>query len=910
MVKGSRMNKALRSMLIKTKISPPAHFHDLVERTRLLDKLNTVKGGQLVVLTAPTGYSKTTLVSQWVQTAQRPFAWLTLDHKDNDPGRFWRYLFATLSNQSLPLPELTADLINEHCPSTLINAFDQQSDLASKNAPFVLVLDDFQNITKDIILEQLNELLNFLPANLSIIITTQIQPELKLSRRRSKHQVIELNQNQLAFTREESDQYIQHLIQESFSEELLKSLHSKTEGWPAGIQLLSIVMEQTSPKSNQLDLSNPISFFDDEVLANLPGELQDFLLNTAFLPWLHPELCNEVLAIDHSERMIQQLSQRNLFVVKYGETWRYHDLFKEALLSHASETKRHRQRAAQWFQQNDFPSRAIDQYIQLQDWTQVTEIMAQEAREKITNGEQITVDSWLRALPQDWQKDRPRLLSLKSAILMSNGQLDESENYLNAAKKQLHIYQNSPEKRAVAHISDEDMMETQKEITIIESFLAMFRGDFKSVQSLSIAALEGPTTTASLDIYAQMPLSHAYIHQGKLAEALNLLEGIVKQGMHDELPFPVLIGITNIIPIFHVLGKLDSALDLIEEVSDWHSKLATPSVYAPWIKGMKAIIIREQGKITEAMDLLKGMIDYIAETTDPLQIIPIYAMASHAYRTCREDEKANHLLRQAILVQEQHQIDEWTFSFPRLTTLLTIDDIIHQNAAALREWLKDNEDAILNRPGFLQESERLILARIYLMVGRHEDAMTLLQRIEHESKAGNRRLNQAKALMLQAMTFAAQQDFTRSIQQLNQSLLICEQNGLTQVPLEEGPHGKNLLQLAQGYCSNPDYVEFLIEEFDRQQALFPDQPQQASPTAMAPPPLKKPSQSLIEPLSKREQQILELISQGLKNQEIADQLFVSVTTVKTHVHNIYGKMEVRNRTAAVAKARELQLLAG
>ena len=319
------MKKPLRNMLIKTKISPPAHFHDLVERLRLIQKLNTTKGGQLVVLTAPTGYSKTTLVSQWVQSSNRPFAWLTLDHKDNDPGRFWRYLFTALSNQSLTLPELTPELISEHCPSTLINAFTQQTDIASSEMPFVLVLDDFQSVFNEIILEQLNELLNFLPSNLTIIITTQIQPELKLSRRRSKHQVIELNQDQLAFTRDESDQYISHLVNRPLSEQILESLHSKTEGWPAGIQLLSIVIDQTDLTHPQFDLSTPISFFDDEVLSNLPSEIQSFLLNTAFLPWLHPELCNEVLEINQSEQLIQQLSQRNLFLVKYGETWRYHD---------------------------------------------------------------------------------------------------------------------------------------------------------------------------------------------------------------------------------------------------------------------------------------------------------------------------------------------------------------------------------------------------------------------------------------------------------------------------------------------------------------------------------------------------------------------------------------------------------
>ena len=698
------MKKPLRNMLIKTKISPPAHFHDLVERLRLIQKLNTTKGGQLVVLTAPTGYSKTTLVSQWVQSSNRPFAWLTLDHKDNDPGRFWRYLFTALSNQSLTLPELTPELISEHCPSTLINAFTQQTDIASSEMPFVLVLDDFQSVFNEIILEQLNELLNFLPSNLTIIITTQIQPELKLSRRRAKHQVIELNQDQLAFTRDESDQYISHLVNRPLSEQILESLHSKTEGWPAGIQLLSIVIDQTDLTHPQFDLSTPISFFDDEVLSNLPSEIQSFLLNTAFLPWLHPELCNEVLEINQSEQLIQQLSQRNLFLVKYGETWRYQDLFKAALLSHASETAQHRHRAAHWFQRNDFPSRAIDQYIQLQEWQEVALIMAQEAREKITNGEQMTVDGWLRALPQDWQQDRPRLLALRSAIHMSNSQFEESHNYLEIAKKQFHVYQNSAEKRDAALLSNEDMQEAQKEITIIESFLAMFRGDYKAVQSLSVAALQSPTSTPNLDIYAQLPLSHAYVHQGKLHDAQILLETIIQQGMLDNLAFPALIGITNIVPIYHVLGKLDQALELIARVTLWHNKSSTPSVYAPWLNGMKAMIYREQGKIIEAKTHIQEVIDYIPDTTDPLQIIPIYAMAAHMFRTCRENEKSEHLLRQGLLVQEQHQITEWLFAFPRLTTLLHIKDIVAGNEAPLKAWLHENEQRLLNKSGYLLES--------------------------------------------------------------------------------------------------------------------------------------------------------------------------------------------------------------
>ena len=917
MVKASWTKPTLRSMLIKTKISPPAHFHDLVERERLFKQLNKSRGGQLILLTAPTGYSKTTLVSQWLAENQRTFAWLTLDHKDNDPGRFWRYVFSTLANQGIRLPELTPELIAEHCPSTIINAFEddaiddsENNQNFSQDAPFCLILDDFQCISNELILAQLNELLDFLPAHLNLVITCQVQPNLKLSRRRSKHQIVELDQHQLAFTKTESHQYIQHLVDEPIASSSLDEVHQKTEGWPAGIQLLSIVLDQ-HPKSNQpLDLSTPISFFDDEVLANLPNDLQEFLLTTAFLPWLHPKLCDAVLAINHSDELIERLTERNLFLVKYGETWRFHDLFKEALNSHCRVTDEHRYRAVKWFELNGFVSRAIDQAIQLQDWQRVTQLMNLEAREKLTNGEQMTVDAWLRALPQDMQQDRPRLIALRAAIHLSNNNIDEATRFIEKAKTQLNIYQQSPEKVAEAGLVAADLEDTNKELMIMDSFVAMFKGDFNSAHKLSTVALSTPSGTDNLDLLAQMPLCHALIHQGKLTQAMHLSEAIIQQGMHDNLPFPVLIGLSNLVPTYLTLGKLDKALTILDRVEKWHKQQPSSSIFAPWIEGMLALIYRVQGKLPEAKVLVDTLLDYLPQIPDePLQCIPIYAIASHIYRSNGLLEKSEHLLQQGLLVQQKYYPGDWPFSFPRLSSLLMIRSIINQDSETLNQWLAEHEQALLNRDDFLSETERLLMARMYTSLERYDECQSICEKVQSEASKNDRVLNQALAMAAMVTNLAAQQKIDQCLKLLQQTLLVCEQHGFSQLLLDEGPHMPTVLQLAQPFCSNPEYVDFLLAESEKQQALRDQSSHKQAPltdekanTAII--------TDLIEPLSKRENQVLKLISDGLKNQEIADQLFVSITTVKTHVHNIYGKMDVRNRTAAVAKARELNLLAG
>lgn len=904
MVSSTRINSALRSMLIKTKISPPAHFHNLVERERLIKRLNKSQGGQLILLAAPTGYSKTTLVSQWLEQKARDFAWLTLDHKDNDPGRFWRYVFSALSHQDIDLPELTPDLIAEHCPSTIINAFDalNTTETYTQANPFALILDDFQTITNETLLAQLNELLDFLSPNLNLVITSQVYPDLKLSRRRSKHQILELTQEQLAFTEQESQEYLNHLIDQQVTPHTLKNVHQKTEGWPAGIQLLSIVLDQESQTPHALDLSTPISFFDDEVLATLPAELQDFLLKTAFLPWLHSELCNAVLHIDHSDRLIEQLNEKNLFLVKYGETWRFHDLFKEALNSHNQVTDTHRHRAIDWFEANGFISRAIDQCIPLKDWQRITRLMNQEAREKLTNGEHMTVDGWLRILPNDMQQDRPRLIALRAAIFLTNSHVEEAADCLEKAKAQLEIYRNSPEKREAAELTQTDLEDTGKEITIMESFIAMFRGDFQSAHSLSETALATPSGIQHLDLFAQMPMCHSLIHQGKLVEAMHLSEAIIRQGMHDGLAFPVLIGISNLVPTYMQLGKIEQSIQLLDQVEHWHSQQPVPSPYAPWIDGMRALIYREQGKLQEALTLIQTLLDYIPETTDPFQIIPIYAIAAHVYRSNHRFEKGEHFLQQGLLIQQQQLPEEWPFSFPRLSSLMLVGALIQQDTAKLTAWLKENESDLKDRTDFLSESERLFLAKIFLAVGRHQECQQLCEVIKAQAEAGHRIQNKAKALATLTTCAADQKDFTTCIQYLQATLLLCEQHGFTQLLLDEGPHMTPILKLAQPYCSNPEYIDELIALQAQQQPLPLTEANAHSN--------HQQDQTLIEPLSKRENQILALIAEGFKNQEIADKLFVSITTVKTHVHNIYGKMEVRNRTAAVAKARELNLLAG
>ena len=912
----SRLKTALKPMLIKTKITPPRHFHDLVIRQRLIEKLDRIRGGQLVLLTAPMGYSKTTLVSQWLQAADntsaaknpsKPYGWLTLDIKDNDPARFWRYLFAALNSAGLTLAELSSEVRPEQCPSILINSLQERQD----ETQWLLILDDFQNITNEDITNQLNELLDFIPANFSIIITSQLEPPLRISRRRSKHQLVELCQEQLAFSRTESDAFISKLLPIDIADTTLQRLHSKSEGWPAGLQLMSIVLDQSIVKEQPVEtsllrnLSHPITFFDDEVLAHLPEELKRFLLSTAFLPWLHPGLCDAILGIDNSHEIIEQLKQRNLFLMKYGEAHRYHDLFKEALLSHNEHDELLRVKAAQWFHDNAFFNQAIDQYIRLQDWDNVTYLMTLDAHQKLAMGEYITIEQWLTSLPEDLLNDRPRLLALKAAIQLEYCDFEKAAKYAAQARDRFDAYQRDPELIQYAKDTHQDLIQCQQEIGIVESYLAMFKGDYAKAQHLSLKVLATESDNQHLEIFARLPLSNAYINQGQLDDARDILENNLETSIQNNLSFPAMISITNLIPVYLMTGEMEKAQATINRVDSWYQQLPQKSSYEPWISGMKAYLLREQGKLEDAEKHVQPLLAYTQHTADPLQLIPIYAIASHIYGNLGDSPRARQLLEQADLTHRQYG-ESWQFSFPRPSTILLNKEVRDNNQPPLLDWLVTNEQRLLADQSFLNEAERIFMMSIYLVLGRFDDAITLGNEIEQLCQQHNRKYHHVRVLISLSLAYAAKQDFTQAMEAIKSALLIAEQAKFFAVFLEGMPYVSGLLKMAQPYYYG-EILEPLLAFIDAREPFFTDAPktevnEPEKPTA------QNSTSIMTEALSKRENQVLGFLAQGLKNQEIADQLFLSITTVKTHVHNIYSKMDVRNRTEAVTKARTLNLI--
>ncbi|MCA6061001.1 hypothetical protein HUF18_14580 [Thalassolituus sp. ST750PaO-4] len=420
-------------MLLKTRFYIPPLRKNIVQREPLLQILNSSEGGQLVVISAPAGYGKTTLISQWLHHSPHTFSWLALDDTQAAPGIFWRY-FITALNQASPgcgehPLQLLRDNQNEHALENALIALLNELDAISPSSPrdaITLVLDDFHLIATPELSGQFNSFLNHLPPSLRIVITSRSAPDLALARRRASNQLVEIDQHQLRFSAEDSNRFLQQTMSLPISGRQSQLYFQETEGWIAGLQLIGLSLQKTASmplpavenhqaesdhnrhKQPGLSLQRDIAdYLLDEVYSQQSPDIQHFLLLSAAVPRFTAGLCNALTGRNDSLAVISHLDRHNLFLLpldNHGVWFRYHDLFRRFLLQHfnnlSTEVRQQgRNTAAQWFEQNGYLQEALEQRLQLRDWDKAETLLLQ----LLASDDEINtlLPTWLASFPPE-----------------------------------------------------------------------------------------------------------------------------------------------------------------------------------------------------------------------------------------------------------------------------------------------------------------------------------------------------------------------------------------------------------------------------------------------------------------------------------------------------------------------------
>ena len=444
-------------IVLKPKLRAPVPRPEQLVRRALLELLRSSVGRKISVISASTGYGKTTLLAQWRQVEQPdlPFAWVSLDEQDNDPIRLWRHIVAAL-RRVLPGGEdfgddvllgmsAAGESLAGTALATLIN------ELAKLPQRVVLVLDDYQFVTERAPHESIAFFVEHLPENVHLVVSSRTDPSLPLGRLRAMGEMTEIRTEQLAFSEEDAACLLNERMGLDMGPEDLQTLLDRTEGWPAGIYLAALSLRNKEDRHAfmaSFSGSNRyvVSLLGEEVLAYLPEETRRFLLETSVLRAMTGPLCDAVTGGEGSATLLRELARSNLFVVSLDEQdewYRYHHLFSELLLYELKSSRPDlvptlRKRASVWLEDAGFHEGAIQQAIAADDYERVGLLIARHWYGYVTAGQTATVRRWLVALPKGMiTHDAPLALVQAWACALS-GQREESARFLRIAEKIPH----------------------------------------------------------------------------------------------------------------------------------------------------------------------------------------------------------------------------------------------------------------------------------------------------------------------------------------------------------------------------------------------------------------------------------------------------------------------------------------
>ncbi len=947
--------------LLRTKLYVPPLRPGLVSRPRLLERLNAgLCSSRLTLVSAPAGFGKTTCISEWVHTLGCPVAWLSLDPADDDPGRFFVYLVAALQEIDRNLGREIEGVLRagqlppgEAISTTLIN------DALQLQGQTLLVLDDFHVIQDRFILQVVEEWIAHLPQSLHLVLLTREDPPLPLARLRAGNLLTEIRAGGLRFTGDEASRFLNGAMALSLPEDDVAVLEDRTEGWIAGLQLAAIAMQSPAaqqPPQPARDRAGAsafaaslrgshrfiLSYLTEEVLSRQPEEVRRFLLQTSILDSLTGPLCDAVTGRADGHAMLQRLFKANLFLVALdgeGQWYRYHHLFADLLRdlqnAHArDETVELHRRAHRWYAQAGgerglFVGEAIQHALAAQDYGMAVGLLERHAASMIMQGYIKTVYGWAQTIPAEWHAQSPRTNLAFAWAYQLSGAYAEASPYLEQLRATLGDSQMGRPQPADADPS------LGAEWLVMQSLLLYKQGQVMDSRTLATRALElAPQEDGRVRSLAYFALASADQVVGDDSRAVESFQMAIQCARAAENLFAEMMSTTGLAALALERGQLRLAFEIASEAA---ARIERSGMFPPtsavvysalgdacyqWFQldearshTLRALQLSTLGGYNTAtllcgmllsrLLLVEGDLEAAAcEIRKAADLVPLdapdYVRQEVASCQVRVDLARGHLAAAQMALQGHGFSFQDGFSYPALPPDRRISHpagLLY--ASGLRVLLHQARAGNVStglEPG-LELADRLIAAafegRQFLVA-----LEALLLRAQLHAALGGAGVVPATSLQ------AGQDDYVRALE-------LAEPEGFIAVFVAEGPPVAEalarLLKHRQLGSVRPRYVERILAAFAGSQlpSAPGDEQRAGGPPAGAASP---PQAALVEALTDRELEVLHLIANGLKYEEIAARLFISLNTVRFHVKSIYGKLGVNSRTQAVERARRLRML--
>lgn len=870
--------------ILTTKLHNPPTRPGHVQRARLADKLNDGASRKLVLVSAPAGFGKTTIMSLWADEVGLPAAWLSLDPEDNDPVRFLLYLLAALQTIVPDIGQTTSALLHsaQKAPQEIVLTV-LINELASIQEDFYLILDDYHVINNQDVHAVLAYMIDHLPIKMHIIIASRSDPPLPLSRLRTREQLVEIRQSDLRFTPEESSQFLKQSAGFDLTAEQVAALESRTEGWIAGLQLAVLSMQGRSDLTVFIQAFSGshrfvIDYLAEEVFTQQPEVLRQFLVETSVLDRFTAELCDEVTGRSDSAMILRELEDNNLFLIPLDDQrhwYRFHQLFQDYLrleLDEAVKSDLHK-KACLWFIKHGYLAEAVKHALTSGDIDLAVQVISQAAADAFNQAMFQSLKGWLEALPEEVLRGDTVLASYKGLVLFLLNSYEEALPYVEAAEESLP-----------SGASDT----TQGLFMSLKAHMAMCEGQLEECIKLSRDALEyldeNSQVLRSLTLNV---LGQVLELKGDVPSAAEIYRQAFKSGWQAGDRLGALVVFTNLVFALNELGRRRDALAFCKQLAvDIEAQAASSlplldAVYLSW-----SLLAYEANELDLARKYAQRALEVLVVANFPLgilwcqYILACVHLAKGDYdRVLEFTQQGNRLA--SSMGRESIQ-GAW---FAALETQVALDG---GDLASALQWAEmwaftpdDSPQHWFDYPYFTYI--RLLLAR-----GRSNEAQTLLDNMEALASLGERRRKLITIHLLQALVLLSQGNRQVAIKKVARAVELAAPDDYRRAFLDEGQQIAQLLPKARGIA--PSFVDELLYAFRSQDAS-------ASHV-----------NRLIDPLTEREQEVLRLVAKGLSNREIAEALFVTLGTVKKHLNNIFSKLNVKSRTQAITRGRELGLL--
>jgi LuxR family maltose regulon positive regulatory protein len=922
--------------LLKTKLYIPPVRPDLVSRPHLVEGLNSGLHRKLTLLSAPPGFGKSTLLSEWVHCPNRTelcphVAWFSLDEADNDPTRFWTYLVAALQTthpdiggaalaslqapQPAPIESLLANLLNE---------------LAEIEMPSALVLDDFHyTIAMPQILDALLFLVENLPPSIHLVLSTRADPPWPLGRMRARGEVTELRDSDLRFTATEAATFLNDVMDLGLSPQDIAALERRTEGWIAGLQMAALSMRGRDHTAFITAFGGShrfvLDYLVEEVLDRQPQQIQEFLLRTSILDRLTAPLCEALSEVGEEihtpnlqtptsniQTLLDHLESSNLFLIPLDDErrwYRYHHLFSDLLRSRLEQGQPelvpllHR-RASEWYESVQLVEEAVSHALVGEDTERAAALIERSAMQMITHSKLTTLARWIEALPKETVQARPWLSVYGAWTRYWTGRRQHVDSSLQNAEQALQSMPKAGGKAtATLAITETERQHIEGHIAAIRAFQALPNEEISLVVEMAEKALDLLPEGEYMRIMAALILGAAYWGLGDVVASEEAFTWASTSARGSGYRFLEVSSACYAGMQQAKQGRLHQAHETYERalfLARGPEELDLPAAGYPAVKLND--LLREWNDLEAAGRSMEKDVELCVQWAQVDSMADSFIAQARLQLAIGDTDGAHVSLQRADDLMAKTRLDPWLTCWLedcRLRLWLSTGNL----EVAVR-WASASGLGIEDEFSYQHDLHHINLARVLVAQGQRlksekhlKQAMYLLTRLLKAAEKANWVHKTIQILILQAIALEESGMDEKALTSLERALSLAEPGSYVRTFVDEGRPMAQLLERVATRRTGADYATKLLEALcsDKKPALQP---------------LLQPQESiqLVDPLSDRELQVLRLLATHLTRREISEELYISVNTVRSHVKSIYSKLDVHRRAEAIERAKKLGLI--